>query len=76
MVLLKSVLIGLASAGLALFAMGLYVQGVSYRDAMSVPTVPGDSVDVRIHWHVPVAAGICTVAFAAGFWSQYRKTGR
>jgi hypothetical protein len=71
MVLLKSILTGLGAAFLAACLVGLWVQGVQYRLAMSAAA--GDSAVVDVRWHKgPVILSLLLV-FAVGFAWQYRK---
>lgn len=67
MVLLKSVLSGVAAAAIVLFAMALYAQGVQYRAALE------NTQSASAGLNAPVAIVVCTLAFAAGFWWQFRK---
>jgi hypothetical protein len=70
MILLRSILAGLGAAMLVACVAGLWAQGVRYSAAMSATD---DSHYVDFHWHpVPVLFTL-VVAFAAGFWWQYRK---
>ena len=61
MVLLKSVLAGLGAVAVAMLALVLYAQVMTYRLAMSV------GIDYR------AILFISALMFAAGFWWQYRK---
>ncbi len=61
MVLLKSLLAGLGAMVVAMLAMILYAQVMTYRLAMSV------GIDYR------AILFISALMFAAGFWWQYRK---
>ncbi|HEV1287586.1 MAG TPA: hypothetical protein VNU44_19845 [Bryobacteraceae bacterium] len=70
-IFVKSILAGIGVAAIVGLAIAIYAQGLQYRAVMSER--PGDSAYVETHWHpVPV---LCTllVAFAAGFWWQFRK---
>lgn len=67
MVLLKSVLSGVAAAAIVLFAMALYAQGVQYRAALE------NTQSASAGMNAPVAIVVCTLAFVAGFWWQFRK---
>ena len=71
MIYLKSILAGLMASTLVAFIIGLWLQGLQYRAAMSM--APGDQyrVDTRLH-RGPMFCVLLAV-FALGFWWQYRK---
>lgn len=73
MILLKSILAGLGAAAATALAIGLFLQGAQYRAAMFAAA--GGSAPARPEWHIWLVFGASVVAFAAGFWSQYRKVG-
>jgi len=70
-VLLKSILAGLGAAVLVALVIGLFLQGAQYRAAMF--TAAGEVAPVQPGWHIWLVFCASVVAFAAGFWSQYRK---
>jgi hypothetical protein len=69
--LLKSILAGIGAAAIVSLAMAIFAQGLQYRAVMFER--PGDSAYVETHWHPWPVLCMVVVAFAAGFWSQYRK---
>jgi hypothetical protein len=70
-ILLKSVLAGLGAAALVALVLGLFLQGAQYRAAMF--TAPGEIAPAQPVWHLWLMFCASVVAFAGGFWSQYRK---
>jgi len=71
MIYLKSILAGLAASALVAFTIGLWVQGLQYRAAMSM--MPGDHYRGDIWWHRGPFLCVLLIVFAVGFWWQYRK---
>jgi len=72
-ILLKSILAGLGTAGATAVVIGLFLQGVKYRAAMFAAA--GGPAPASTEWHIWLVFGASVIAFAAGFWSQYRKVG-
>jgi hypothetical protein len=70
-ILLKSILAGLGVAAATALVIGLFLQGAQYRAAMFAASE--GSAAGRPEWHIWLVFGSSVVAFAAGFWSQYRK---
>jgi hypothetical protein len=70
-ILLKSILAGVGAAAATALVIGLFLQGAQYREAIFAAA--GGSAPVPPEWHVWLVFGAAVVAFAAGFWSQYRK---
>jgi hypothetical protein len=70
-ILLKSILAGMGVAAATALVIGLFLQGEQYRAAMFAASE--GSAAGRPEWHIWLVFGASVVAFAAGFWSQYRK---
>jgi hypothetical protein len=70
-ILLKGILAGLGAAVVTALVMGLFLQGARYRAAMFAAA--GESPQAQPGWHIWLVFCASVAAFAAGFWSQYRK---
>jgi hypothetical protein len=70
-ILLKSILAGIGTAAAVGMVIALYSQAMKYRMLMVEPA--GNSTYVETRWHVWPVFCVSIVAFAAGFWWQYRK---
>ena len=71
MILLKSILAGIATAAAVGMVIALYAQAMQYRMLMIEPLANSAYVETR--WHFWPVFCVSIVAFAAGFWWQYRK---
>lgn len=70
--MVKGVLAGIGAAAVVGLAIAIYAQGLQYKTVMS--QLPGDSTYVDTHWHPWAVLSALVIAFAAGFWWQYRKS--
>ena len=70
-ILLKSILAGVGAALVTALVIGIFLQGAQYRAAMFAAA--GEARQVQEEWHIWLVFGASVLAFAAGFWSQYRK---
>jgi hypothetical protein len=69
--LLKSILAGIGTAAAVGMVIAVYAQAIQYRMLMIEPLA--NSAHLETRWHIWPVFCVSIVAFAVGFWLQYRK---